>query len=41
MTEVSIISVDLAEQVVQLHGATAEGEVASFVRVFRRILSIA
>ncbi|MFC3061667.1 hypothetical protein [Paenirhodobacter populi] len=29
MEEVSIIGVDLARQVFQLHGATAEGEVAS------------
>ena len=34
MKEVSIISVDLAKQVFQLHGATAEGEV-----VFRKRLS--
>ena len=34
MKEVSIIGVDLAKQVFQLHGATAEGEV-----VFRKKLS--
>lgn len=34
MTKVSIIGVDLAKQVFQLHGATAEGEV-----VFRKKLS--
>lgn len=34
MTEVSIIGGDLAKQVFQLHGATAEGEV-----VFRKRLS--
>ncbi|MFN3315049.1 MAG: hypothetical protein ACK46Q_16530 [Hyphomonas sp.] len=34
MKEVSIIGVDLAKQVFQLHGATEEGEV-----VFRRKLS--
>ena len=34
MKEVSIIGVDLAKQVFQLHGATAEGEI-----VFRKKLS--
>ncbi|TKA97373.1 hypothetical protein FAZ78_06350 [Cereibacter changlensis] len=34
MKEVSIIGVDLAKQVLQLHGATSEGEV-----VFRKKLS--
>jgi hypothetical protein len=34
MKEVSIIGVDLAKQVFQLHGATAEGDV-----VFRKKLS--
>lgn len=34
MKEVSIIGVDLAKQVFQLHGATAQGEV-----VFRKKLS--
>ncbi|WP_182911645.1 hypothetical protein [Paracoccus sp. JM45] len=34
MKEVSIISVDLAKQVFQLHGATSEGEI-----VYRKKLS--
>lgn len=34
MKEVSIIGVDLAKQVFQLHGATAEGDI-----VFRKKLS--
>ena len=35
MKEVSIVGIDLAKQVFQLHGATAEGEV-----VFRGLLPV-
>jgi hypothetical protein len=36
MREVSIIGVDLAKQVFQLHGATAEGEVVFRKKLLRK-----